>query len=201
MQELIKKILKAVHLNESTLSTLLGALVVVIVGVLILNYVQQTRKGEEISEEAAVDVAQKIGDVAVETTKEGKIVPKQLADEYQVKAGDSLWSIAVANYGSGYNWQDIAEANQIANPDYLEADQKLKLPKVEIKIPAGEELVVKDSLTISGNSYVVQESDNLWEICVRAYGDGYKWQEVAEANQLVNSDLLEIGQKLKLPRN
>jgi len=107
----------------------------------------------------------------------------------------------VANYGSGYNWQDIAEANQIANPDYLEADQKLKLPKVEIKIPAGEKLLVKDSLTISGNSYVVQESDNLWEICVRAYGDGYKWQDVAEANQLVNSDLLEIGQEIKLPRN
>ena len=201
MQELIKKILKAVHLNESTLSTLLGALVVVIVGVLILNYVQQTRKGEEIGEEAAAEVAQKIGDVAVETTEEGKIVPKQLADEYQVKAGDSLWSISVANYGSGYNWLDIAEANQVVNPDYLEADQKLKLPKVEIKLPAGEEFLVKESLTITGDSYVVQESDNLWQICVRAYGDGYKWQELAEANQLTNPDLLEIGQQLKLPRN
>ena len=201
MQELIKRILKAIHLNESTLSTLLGALVVVVVGVLILNYVQQTRKGEEIGQEAAAEVAQKIGDVAVETTEEGKIVPRELSEEYQVKAGDNLWSIALANYGSGYNWTDIAEANQIVNPDYLEADQKLKLPKVEIKLPAGEEFLVKKSLTITGDSYIVQKSDNLWQICVRAYGDGYKWQQVAEANQLVNPDLLEIGQELKLPRN
>ena len=33
------------------------------------------------------------------------------AGEYQVKAGDTLWEIAEAVYGSGFEWQTIADAN------------------------------------------------------------------------------------------
>ena len=44
----LKKFLKAIRLNESTISTVLGALVVVVVGVLIYNYFTSVNKSIEL---------------------------------------------------------------------------------------------------------------------------------------------------------
>ena len=46
--------------------------------------------------------------------------------------------------------------------------------------------------------YVVQEGDTLWDICVRFYGDGTKYAEVATKNGIVNPDLIYPGQVIKL---
>jgi nucleoid-associated protein YgaU len=40
----------------------------------------------------------------------------------------------------------------------------------------------------------------LWTIAVRAYGDGYKWTEIAKANKLVNPNLIHPGNVFVLPR-
>lgn len=211
MENTLKKILKTIHLNESTISTALGAVVVLVVGVLIFNYIKQTQTNPEITQEAISDEIQKIGDVEVEQTEEGKLVPKDLPESYEVKQGESLWKISEAQYGSGYNWTDIAKANNIQNPDYLEAEQKISLPKVEVKVLAQKEEVqnkqpeeqktyVQQTDTISGDSYKTQAGDSLWKIAVRAYQDGYKWPEITKANNLANPDYLEVGQELKLPR-
>lgn len=200
MQGTLKKILKAIHLSESTLSTFLGAFVVIVVGILIFNYIQQAKKVEQISEGVTTEEEKKVGEVAVETTEEGKLVPISLPVDYEVKEGDNLWKIAEANYGSGYNWVDIAQANNLAFPDYLLVEQKLNLPKVEVKLPIATEIEASESVTISSDTYKVQEGDNLWDIAVRAYGDGYKWPDIAQANNLANPDFIEVEQDLKLPR-
>lgn len=211
MENTLKKFLKTIHLNESTISTALGAVVVLVVGVLIFNYIKQTQTNPEITQEAISDEVQKIGDVEVEQTEEGKLVPKDLPESYEVKQGESLWKISQAQYGSGYNWTDIAKANNIQNPDYLEAGQEISLPKVEVKLLAQKEEVqnnqpeeqktdVQQTDTISGDSYKAQAGDSLWKIAVRAYQDGYKWPEIAKTNNLANPDYLEVGQDLKLPR-
>lgn len=200
MQEKLKNLLKTLHLNESTISTLLGAFVVIIVGALIFNYIKETRVGEQITEEAAMEEAQTFGDVTVEETEEGELIPKQLPIVYEVKSEDSLWKIAEAHYGSGYNWVDIVSENNLAQPDFLSEGQKLTLPKTEVIVPVEPEQVAKGGLGITDDSYTVQQSDNLWEIAVRAYGDGFKWPEIASANNLANPDHIEIGLELKLPR-
>lgn len=46
---------------------------------------------------------------------------------------------------------------------------------------------------------VVGKNDSLWKIAVREYNDGYKWIEIAKANNLKNPSLVYVGQKLILP--
>lgn len=117
---------------------------------------------------------------------------------YEVQDGDSLWTIAEKLYKNGYKWSDLAQTNKIINPNIIEKGMKLIVPAAAAeKVASGSQ---SDPEKITGNSYTVQEGDNLWEISVRAYGDGYKWTEIAKANNLATPDLIYPDDKFKLPR-
>ena len=116
--------------------------------------------------------------------------------EYIVKDGDNLWMIAENHYKSGYNWIDIAKANNLTDPNLIEAGQKLNIPQnVKVIIPLGQ-----GQALIAGTSYTTVDGDTLWDISVRAYGDGYKWVEVADFNKLPNPDIIPVGTVLSIPR-
>ncbi|OGH11487.1 MAG: hypothetical protein A3B38_01605 [Candidatus Levybacteria bacterium RIFCSPLOWO2_01_FULL_36_13] len=100
---------------------------------------------------------------------------------YVVKEGEDLWHISENLYGSGYNWQDLAKANKISNPDIIEPGTKLTVPQVSPKEKTVEDLVTAGN-KITGTVYTVAEGDYLWDIALRAYGDGYKWTEIAKLN-------------------
>lgn len=122
---------------------------------------------------------------------------------YEVKEGDTLWSIAENELGNGFAWTKIAEENKIENPGVIEKGTKLTLPKVDeeaTETPSMQAAEQETNNKITGNSYKVVRNDNLWDISVRAYGDGYKWVEIAKANNLVNPNLIHAGNVLKLPR-
>ena len=126
----------------------------------------------------------------------GKAVPKV----YQVKEGDDLWKIAEKVYGSGYNWVDLAKANKLENPEVLFVNTKLNIPNVPVRTVTLKANQDVQPNPITGVSYTVQKGDYLWDIAVRAYGDGYKWVEIAKVNKLVNPNLIYSGNVLKLPR-
>lgn len=204
MEDKIKQFLKTIKLNESLLSMLFGMVTVVLVGVLVFRMYQANRPEitEEAAEESSTEQTEKIGEVEVVVDEEtGQKTPAKLPETYTVKAGDHLWAIAQENYGSGYNWVDIAKENNLDNPGVISEGQELKLPKVaviEIKTPG---VLAQEELgKIEGATYKVQEGDNLWEISLRAYADGYRWPEIAKANELANANVIEVGQELKLPR-
>ncbi len=58
----------------------------------------------------------------------GEAVMQPAAKTYTVVHGDTLWSIAVAQYGDGYKWSEIARANSLGNPDLIHAGNVLTLP-------------------------------------------------------------------------
>ncbi len=69
----------------------------------------------------ATTVAQKLESVAEQTKKKMRYV--------RVKAGDSLWRIAVRAYGDGFKYERILEANpQLKNPNRLEVGMLLRVP-------------------------------------------------------------------------
>ncbi len=198
MEKKLKELLKAIKLNESMLSMMFGIVTVLLVGVLVLRMYNANKAQLSQDGEKTEVVMEKVGEVEVEVKEDGKKYPTQLAEKVTVEAGDNLWKIAEKHYGSGYNWVEIAKANKLLNPDVVSAGQELALPKsavitVENKMPASV-------VSITGDSYTVVKGDHLWSIAVRAYGDGYKWVEIASANNLTNPGYIEIGQVIKLPR-
>lgn len=53
---------------------------------------------------------------------------------------------------------------------------------------------------ITGNTYTVKVGDQLWEIALRAYGDEFRWPDIAQANNLGSPDDITEGMTLKIPR-
>ncbi len=148
-----------------------------------------------------------IDDGAVMTQKSTETMSD---NRYVVTEGETLWSIAEKSYNDGFKWRDIAKANNISDPTTLEKGTRLVIPKLAsaqksspaminatpTPVQPGQQVDAK----ITGNSYKTVHGDYLWEIAVRAYGDGYRWVDIASANNMTNPDLIFSGKELKLPR-
>lgn len=190
-----KNLQKRLQSPDSFVSLILGVAVVLVVGTLIYNYftnrAQQTAQQQE-----------QTGQVSLPTT-------------HTVAAGETLWKIAEKYYTSGYNWVDIAGANNLASADDIEVGQTLTIP-VATPIVTGTpgpqatgESTVSPTLGLTGSTstetpagaktYTVVRGDNLWNIAVTQYGNGYKWVDIARANNLANPDLIHAGNVFVLP--
>ncbi|MFZ5932834.1 MAG: LysM peptidoglycan-binding domain-containing protein, partial [Patescibacteria group bacterium] len=134
----LKSILKALKLNESTISMVLGAIVIVVVGVLLVNYFREK------------------GITLPGLRTEQPVITEKI---HSVAKGETLWAIAEKYYGSGYNWVDIAKANNLANAGVIEVGQTLTIPDVE---PLKPTTTIKADEPISGATYQVVRGDNLW---------------------------------------
>lgn len=74
--------------------------------------------------------------------------------------------------------------------------------KGAINIPGSSDVEISQSNSKEESNqfeYIVQKGDNLWKIALNKYKDGYKWGDIAKANNLKNPGLLEVGQKLVIP--
>lgn len=203
-------------MNESTISMMLGAVVIIIVGLLVVNYFKGLDTGTTLPSIESED----LGAITLPTT-------------HTVTDGEDLWKIAEKYYKSGYNWVDIANANNLEAPYVLEVGQVLDIPDAEIKLVKQDEDVATPTViamkeetesptiqkdlsiaevnkltdtsseattAVNGDTYTVVHGDTLWSIAERAYADGYKWVEIAKANDLVNPSVIHAGNIFTLPR-
>ncbi len=191
----LKKFLKTIKLHENQISMALGAFILLVAAIFVIKYIKniQTERNQ-----------------INQTQNQNQTV-------HVVEKGDTLWSISEKYLKDGNNWKKIADANNISSPTKLEVGQKLTIPTVEAEpvaseAPKQEEVVTpspKGQITeeaasttnaITGANYTVVKGDNLWKIAVRAYGDGYKWSEIAKENHLTKPNVIHSGNVLILPR-
>lgn len=110
---------------------LLGAIVIVVVGILVVNYFRGI-DDENTLPIAETEIAE---DISLPTT-------------HTVAEGEDLWKISEEYYDSGYNWVDIAEANNLANPSNITVGQELTIPSVALKV-IGDDLASADTISIA----------------------------------------------------
>ena len=84
---------------------------------------------------------------------------------------------------------------------------ELSIPSVEPRTPTATVATpstlgdsIDSSGAIAGATYTVTRGDSLWSIAIRAYGDGYRWVDLAIENDLVNPNIIHAGNVLTLPR-
>lgn len=197
----LKQLLKTIKLNESMLSMAFGIVTVILIGVLVMRMYGSSKPAITTDADKTEQSVEKVGEVAVVTKEDGKKYPTELAEKVVVEKGDNLWKIAESQYGSGYNWVDIAKENKLKNANQITVGQELKLPKTAvIVLEQPKKAGAAVAATLTGDSYTVVKGDHLWGIAVRAYGDGFKWVDIAKANEIARPNYIEVGQVLKLPR-
>lgn len=216
----LEQIETEVQTKQSRLSLILGALIVIVVGILIFNYFNRSKS--EVGPAQQVE-EQQIGDVS----------PENLPGKYTVKEGDTLFLIAEKYYKDGPKFTEIMKANNLTNENLVEVGQVLEIPKLaqepsptptatetptpsptEAPSPAATTMPTTDKggtplssgaanwgPVITGNTYTVVEGDWLSTIAARAYnGDIMAYKRLAEVNKISNPDLIFPGQVITIPR-
>ncbi len=223
----LEKLEKEVETNQSKVSLILGALIVLVIGILVFNYFNRNK--------AALGPAQQTQN----ETANQDVSPDQLPGKYTVKEGDTLFIIAEKYYKDGSKFADIAKANSLTNVDQITTGQVLDIPKAAAdQVQASAEPVVSPSPEVTatpepsvspaptttpddqtavgtgtgggnttiwgprieGDTYTVVVGDWLSTIAGRAYGDIMAYQKIAQANNISNPDHIEPGMVLKIPR-
>lgn len=98
---------------EEVWGMFLGLVAVISILVITFNYFKRSR-----------------GSVTVPGVQDEVVTEKEvLDDEYKVVAGDSLWAIALKEYGDGFRWVELWQDNKelIVNPDLIFPGMKLRL--------------------------------------------------------------------------
>lgn len=196
--------------SESLISLALGLAVVLMLGSLVYNYF--TNRSGLVSQNNQTN----------STTTNGST---SLPTKHTVIRGETLWTISEKYYNTGYNWVDIQRANNLTDADGIEVGQALDIPVATPMIsttPASQVTPVITATpvptatvattgtvgTVTGGAtgtvgakktYKVVSGDSLWKIAVAQYQDGYKWSEIAKANNLRNPDLIYPDTVLTLP--
>lgn len=179
----LNKVSREVQSNQSKLSLVLGALIILVLGILVFNYFNKSRPGLGPSQ----------------TTEQQR--------KYTVKEGDTLFLIAQNYYQDGYRFTEIAKANNLTNVDQIEVGQVLEIPKIEVAqvveeppLGTGGGDTTIWGPKILGDTYTVLEGDWLSKIAARAYGDIMAFPKIAQANKIQNPDLIYPGMILTIPR-
>lgn len=212
----IERIEKELSSNQSRLSLILGALIVLVVGILVFNFFNKGKSDLGPAQQT------------VQEQKQQDVSPEKLPGKYTVKEGDTLSSIAEKYYQDGYKYPEIVKANKLSDPNLISAGTILEIPKLvdtqaqtsppsspsasalpssaeeTLQAPADEKgaIIQTDEFgpKITGNTYTVQAGDWLSKISARVYGNLMSYEKIAKANNITNPDLIEVGQVLTIPR-
>ena len=114
---------------------------------------------------------------------------------YTIRAGDTLLAIALR---FDLSWQAIASLNGLGETSLLQVGQIIQLPGA-LQIGGANSVPGSDlkQTEYKQTEYIVRSGDTLVTIAMRY---GQTWQNIASANGLSERDILQIGQKIVIPR-
>jgi nucleoid-associated protein YgaU len=118
---------------------------------------------------------------------------------YVVKTGDSLWKIAVKEYGKGHYCKKIAQANPGVDPDNLQVGTKLVIPPLAAAAP--REAARADTVRPAAGqrTYRIKRGDTLWEIARDELGRASAVKDILELNPDLDPSRLALGRTILLP--
>lgn len=185
----LEKMENQIQSNQSKVSLVLGALIILVIGILVFNYFNRSK--------ASLGPAQQTEALQIQQD----VSPTNLPGKYTVKDGDTLFTIAEKYYQDGFKYPEIAKANNLTNVDQIEPGQTLEIPassEVSLGTGGGNSTIWGDR--IEDNTYTVAEDDWLSKIAGRAYGDIMAYDKIAKANNITDPDHIEPGMVLTIPR-
>jgi LysM repeat protein len=136
----------------------------------------------------------------VETAPQQEQAPAQQASGgsyYTVQRGDTLKSIAGK---FNVTWQQIVQANNLANPNVIYVGQKLYIPGAT-DAQTGNTTTTNSTTqnttpASGGRTHIVQPGEGLAQIGQKY---GVPWTSIAAANNLANANLIYAGMELVIP--
>lgn len=159
--------------DDSLISMGLGALVVVVSGILLFNYFnnqapQFLKEQGEKSASVSSTMPREIGKISVSNSPGATATVKPTATPKVT----------------------TAEAKPTATS--TQSPKATTLAKAETTQPS-------ESKTLPAN-YTVQSGDSLWKLSEKFYGTGYEWKKLASANNISGSYNIATGQVISVPR-
>ncbi len=118
---LVDQLKEELKSSQSYSNLILGLIIVLIIGILLLNYFKRTQSELGGSDQTETQQTQQTGDAA----------PENLPGKYTIKQGDTLFSIAEKYYKDGYQYPKIVEANSLVSENAIEVGQTITIPKLE----------------------------------------------------------------------
>lgn len=210
----LERLENEIQSNQSKVSLVLGALIILVIGILVFNYFNRNK--------ATLGPAQQTEQA--QQSPQPDVAQDKLPGPYTVKEGDTLFIIAEKYYGEGNKFDAIAQENKLSSPDEITVGQVLQIPKLESQVaeasptsspqPSPAQVAEEEQQgtgigggnttiwgpRIEGNTYTVVEDDWLSKIAGRAYGDIMAYEKIAQANNISNPDHIEPGMVLTIPR-
>lgn len=190
--------------DDSLISLGLGALVVVISGILLYNFFSNTSQDLLKDISTSMQTSREEEQLANPSFAPAEIVPTDtpipLAQIQTEGQGELVVPVVSASAVPSVlpSQEAVAAASPIVNTSpTTQVVENSPEPKQAETVT--NEMTSTFEGTVS-DSYTVQAGDSLWKIAERFYGDGFKWREIAKANDISNPSKLEKGLALNVPR-
>lgn len=121
---------------------------------------------------------------------------------YQVRPGDSLWSIAETELGNGNLWVALWRANRakIHNKNAIPVGIVLQIPEALRARGRTENTPAESAAPAAERTVVVRSGDTLGKLAARELGDAGKWADIWAWNrdQITNPNRIQVGMELRL---